>query len=278
MTYSTIFMKQIEGANRIKTRGDLPRRLPPISLDDLYDLPNGWHWIESYKICQSVRDGTHDTPKYVDKGIPLVTSKNLKSGEIDFDNVDYISEEDHKKIEERSGVKNGDILFGMIGTIGNPVVVLKEKPFSIKNVGLFKQNSGLILSKYLRWWLDSFVMFNILKNKDLIRGTTQKFISLGGLRVLPVPIPCVKEQEAVIQEIESRLSVCDKMEETIENSLDQAEALRQSILKQSFEGKLTEEWRKNNPELISGKNSAKALLDRIKVEREALKSTKKRKK
>ena len=68
------------------------------------------------------------------------------------------------------------------------------------------------------------------------------------------------------------------MEETIKNSLEQAEALRQSILKQAFEGELTEEWRKENPELISGKNSAKALLERIKKEREVLKNTKKRKK
>jgi type I restriction enzyme, S subunit len=121
-------------------------------------------------------------------------------------------------------------------------------------------------------------MFDILKKKDLIRGTTQKFIALGGLRVLPVPVPCPKEQQAVIQEIESRFSVCDKMEETINSSLELSEALRQSILKQAFEGKLTEDWRKNHPELISGQNSANALLERIRKDREAFEDTKKRKK
>jgi type I restriction enzyme, S subunit len=276
--YSKYFYKKIDEINSAKRKGDLPRRLPPINLDALYNLPNGWHWIEAHKVCQSVRDGTHDTPKYVEKGIPLITSKNLKYGEIDFNDVDFISESDHKKIEDRSGVKNGDILFGMIGTLGNPVVVVKRKSFSIKNVGLFKQNNDLLLSKYLKWWLDSIVMFDILKKKDLIRGTTQKFIALGGLRVLPVPVPCPKEQQAVIQEIESRFSVCDKMEETINSSLELSEALRQSILKQAFEGKLTEDWRKNHPELISGQNSANALLERIRKDREAFEDTKKRKK
>lgn len=63
-----------------------------------------------------MRDGTHDTPTYVDKGIPLITSKNLIEGGIDYSNVKYISEEDALGINERSGVNVGDILFAMIGT------------------------------------------------------------------------------------------------------------------------------------------------------------------
>jgi len=256
----TVFLyKKIEEANQLKTKGDLPRRLPPIKLKDLYILPNEWQWVEAHKVCQSVRDGTHDTPKYVEKGIPLITSKNLKIGEIDFKNVGYISEEDHKKIEERSGVRSGDILFGMIGTIGNPVIVKDEKKLSIKNVGLFKQNPKLIFSKYLKWWLESNVLFNILKEKDLIRGTTQKFISLGGLRVLPVPIPAVEEQEIIIQEVESRLSVSDKLEETVQQSLEKIEYLRQSILKKAFEGNLVPQ----NPE----DEPVEKLLERIKQEK-----------
>ena len=260
--YSTVFTKRIEEVNRVKTRGDLPRRLPPINLKDLFDLPNGWQWVEAHKVCQSVRDGTHDTPKYVERGIPLITSKNLKAGKIAFNNVGYISEEDHKKIEERSGVESGNILFGMIGTIGNPVIVTKGKQFSIKNVGLFKQNPKLIFSKYLKWWLDSNVMVHILKDKDLIRGTTQKFISLGGLRVLPVPVPFVKEQEAIIQEIESRLSVCDKLEDTIQQSLKKIEYLRQSILKKAFEGKLVSQDPNDLP--------ACELLKQIKIEKDKM--------
>jgi len=268
--YTVFLYKKIEEANQLKTKGDLPRRLPPIKLKDLYILPNGWQWVEAHKVCQSVRDGTHDTPKYVEKGIPLITSKNLKIGEIDFKNVGYISEEDHKKIEERSGVRSGDILFGMIGTIGNPVIVKDEKKFSIKNVGLFKQNPKLIFSKYLKWWLESNVLFNILKEKDLIRGTTQKFISLGGLRVLPVPIPAVEEQEIIIQEIESRLPVCDKLKETVQQNLEKIEYLQQSILKKAFEGKLVPQDPKDEP--------AEKFLERIKQEKEKFESNNKKRK
>jgi len=81
-------------------------------------------------------------------------------------------------------------------------------------------------------------------------------------------LPPIREQQAIVAEIESRLSVCDKIEESIEQSLKQAEALRQSILKKAFEGKLTEEWRKDHPDLISGENSAASLLAKIREQRE----------
>jgi type I restriction enzyme, S subunit len=71
-----------------------------------------------------VRDGTHDSPNFTVTGYPLITSKNLlASGKLDLTNVKFVSEEDYIQINKRSNVKDGDILFGMIGTIGNPVRV-----------------------------------------------------------------------------------------------------------------------------------------------------------
>jgi type I restriction enzyme S subunit len=174
---------------------------------------------------------------------------------------------DHIEISKRSSVENGDILFGMIGTIGNPVIISSNSSFSIKNVGLFKKNPELILPKYLKYWLDSSTLLKMLEDLQLIRGTTQKFISLGNLRVLPIPCSSTEEQRAIVSEIESRLSVCDKIEQTVEDSLKKAEALRQSILKKAFSGELTREWREKHPKLITGENSAEKLLEKIKAEK-----------
>ena len=79
-----------------------------------------------------VRDGTHDSPKYYSEGVPFVTSKNLINGDIDFSNTKLISFDDARKINERSYVENDDILMAMIGTIGNPVIVKKDRDFCIK--------------------------------------------------------------------------------------------------------------------------------------------------
>lgn len=89
-----------------------------------------------------VKDGTHDSPKYVSNGFPLVTSKNVKNGKIDLNEVNYISKEDFDIINKRSKVSKGDILMGMIGTIGNLAIVDRED-FAIKNVALIKEKSDL---------------------------------------------------------------------------------------------------------------------------------------
>ncbi|WP_303860665.1 restriction endonuclease subunit S [Alkalibaculum bacchi] len=243
---------------------DIPRRLPTVSFDELPEIPFGWLWVEAHKVCQSVRDGTHDTPKYEKTGIPLVTSKNLKDGDIDLENVSYISISDHREISKRSKVEEKDILFGMIGTIGSPVIVKEDNIFSIKNVGLFKKNETLIKSRYLYYYLSSWFSKKIMSDKELIRGTTQKFISLGGLRMLPTPLPLIDEQEEIIKEIESRLSVCENIEANIEEAFEKAEALRHSILKKAFEGKLLSKEKLEACKQEDDWEPAEKLLKRIK--------------
>ena len=262
--------RSIKNFNFMKTGQDVPRRLPTLDFLCLPSLPDNWLWIEAHKICTSVRDGTHDTPKYIENGIPLITSKNLKNGKIDFNNVQFISKRDHKEIIKRSIVENDDTLFGMIGTIGNPVIVKCKKEFSIKNVGLFKKSYDYIIPKYLRYWLESSILFKIFKEKDFIKGTTQKFISLGYLRILPIPLSSLEEQYEIVNEIESRLSVCDKLEETVGYSLNKIEYLRQSILKKAFKGKLVPQDPNGEP--------AEKLLERIKQEKEKFESNNKKRK
>ena len=70
-------------------------------------------------------------------------------------------------------------------------------------------------------------------------GVNQSNINGTKLKTYPLPLAPLEEQQKIVSEIESRLSVCDKLEATIEEDLQQAEALRQSILKKAFEGRLT---------------------------------------
>ena len=231
--------------------------LPDVS--DLHELPEGWLWASSSEVCASVRDGTHDTPKYVEVGIPLITSKNLKENGLDFSTAKNISTEDHQKISLRSGVEAGDILFAMIGTIGNPVVVKTGRVFSIKNVALFKKNTPFIFSEYLKYWFEGLVFNKLLEKKKYLKGTTQRFIPLEYLRILPIPLCNYQEQRQIIEEIERRLSVADEVEKVVEQSRRQSERLRQSILKKAFAGKLVLQDPSDEP--------AEKLLERIKAEK-----------
>ena len=74
-----------------------------------------WKTIPADVFCDSVRDGTHDTPKQVDKGYKLVTAKHINNGQIDLSDAYLISEKDYLKINERSKVEQWDVLMSMIG-------------------------------------------------------------------------------------------------------------------------------------------------------------------
>ena len=180
--------------------------LPPISPDEIpFEIPQNWMWVRLSNIID-VRDGTHDSPKYHSEGIPLITSKNLSSGKLDFENVKLISYEDAKKINERSYVENGDILFAMIGTIGNPVIVDTDKEFCIKNVALFKRYKG---SEFNMNYLYYFLLMEQYEMQKITLGGLQPFVSLKLFRSHLVPLPPLAEQKRIADVLERALGVVE---------------------------------------------------------------------
>ena len=123
-----------------------------------YLLPNGWEWCK-FQDCMDVRDGTHDTPKYIEHGYPLITSKDFKNGKFDFSKTKYISSTDYQNIIKRSKVEVGDILYSMIGgNIGSMIQIRQENYFdmAIKNVALFKPYPKQSIStEYIAFFLES---------------------------------------------------------------------------------------------------------------------------
>lgn len=89
-------------------------------------------YILSSEFCESVRDGTHDTPKKTNSGYRLVTSKHIKNGQINSDEGYFISEKDFKKINERSPVEQWDVLMSMIGTIGEAAIVKDQPKYALR--------------------------------------------------------------------------------------------------------------------------------------------------
>jgi len=178
-----------------------------------------------------VRDGTHDSPKYQTEGYPLVTSKNLKGDGLNFEKVKYISDEDYQKINKRSGVHKGDVLFAMIGTIGNPVVIDVEPVFAIKNVALFKIQGGHS-SRFLKYYLES--SFVTEKMAREAKGSTQKFVGLGYLRNFPIPLPPIPEQKRIVAILDRALADIEQARANTEKNLNNARDLFESYLQQAF--------------------------------------------
>lgn len=154
---------------------------------------DGWEHCKLNSIAD-VRDGTHASPQYFSSGHPFITSKNVKDGYINYDDVQYISDEDYEEINKRSKVDVNDILMGMIETIGNLALIREEPDFAIKNVALIK-DTGDIFYLYLYHYLQSETVLNqLLENMD---GGTQKFVALKRIRELNIAFPIKSEQQAI---------------------------------------------------------------------------------
>lgn len=175
-------------------------------------IDHGWPEVVS-GVAIDIRDGTHDTPEYVTEGVPLVTSKNLRPSGIDFSNVGFISSADHQSISRRSRVDNGDIIYGMIGTIGNPVIAHTDKEFSIKNVGLFKFAGSPYHNRFFKHLLLSSIVQRQIDKAT--RGGTQKFVSLGVLRNLTIPLPPLPEQKRIAAILDQADALREKRRQAI---------------------------------------------------------------
>ncbi|MGN0955027.1 restriction endonuclease subunit S [Dialister sp.] len=172
-----------------------------------FDIPDSWEWVR-LNDCLDVRDGTHDTPAYHLEGYPLVTSKNLTDKGIDFSNCKLISKEDYESINQRSKVDDGDILFAMIGTVGNPVLYHGTSDFSIKNMALFKHIGNFLDMEYVYW----FLVMAQQEMKKKAAGAVQSFVSLSFLRNFLIPLPPLAEQHRIVKKLESLLALCDELQ------------------------------------------------------------------
>lgn len=185
-----------------------------------------------------VRDGTHDSPKYEETGWPLVTSKNLKDSRLDLAGAKYISELDFRSISKRSEVHRGDVLFAMIGTIGNPVVVESTPNFAIKNVALFKVPPSHD-SHYLRYYLSTPKV--VEKMMADAKGTTQKFVGLGYLRNFPITLPPLDEQRRIVAVLDKAFAGIATATANAQKNLTNARTLFESYLNSAFD-QANNEW------------------------------------
>ena len=152
--------------------------------------------ITANNYCHSVFDGTHATPKPCPNGYRLITSKNITGDGINISDAYFISEQDYFEINKRSRVYQWDILFSMIGTVGN--LYLEENSdidYAIKNIGVFSCRDEF-KAKWLFYYLQSPMARNHIKR--FLNGAVQKFLSLKQLRDFPI-LPFEKDKISIVE-------------------------------------------------------------------------------
>ena len=177
------YQKQIklleEAAQRLYKEWFIDLHFPGHENTNILDgVPEGW---EKKKLCEftGITDGTHDSPKQVEIGLPLVTGRCIVDGRIDFSQAYNISEEDVIKINKRSAVEDGDILLSNIGTIGKVCRISKSGNYAVKNMIIFKPHDAIHSCFLHRFLTDNNTQMDFLQQAA---GTSQKFVSLSFIR------------------------------------------------------------------------------------------------
>jgi type I restriction enzyme S subunit len=192
-------------------------------------MSSEWRTTPASEFCLSVRDGTHDSPKEVASGGKnLVTSRHIKGGLLDLSTSYKISEEDYEEINKRSKVDRWDILFSMIGTVGEVLLVKDSPNFAIKNVGLFKSRSE-VTGRWLYYYLQSPGAREEIYMS--MRGSTQQYIPLGALRSFPI---CHPPSEGEMLGITTILGTLDDKIELNRKTNETLEAMAKALFKSWF--------------------------------------------
>jgi len=205
----------------------------------LGDVPEHWFVVPLKRVCE-VKDGTHDTPQYVDpseESFPLITSKDFEGNDISFANSKYISKEDHLEVIKRSNTEVGDVLMSMIGgNIGKALIVKDHADFSIKNVALFKTVDSENLAKYILYYLQSGLLD--VQISLLGRGGAQGFLSLGDLRNLVFfKVPEI-ELEEIVASLDKKIIRFDNLIAKAKSAIGVMQERRTALISSAVTGKI----------------------------------------
>ena len=204
------------------------REMKDSGIDYIGEIPINMTVVRLKNIV-GISDGTHDTPQYVDAGnntYPLVTSKHINSGKIEIDKAFHISENDYKEIIKRSRVSMYDVIMPMIGTIGNPALVVTSEPFAIKNVALLKCSGSYYLGRYVVYLLNSYVAQT--QFELVVQSGVQSFISQEKLKNLYFPFTANYKQ--IVDFLDSKCTELDSITSDIQSKIEALEEYKRSVI------------------------------------------------
>ena len=250
-------------ARRLGTKLKKHAFQPP---DDI-QLPATWSWTSLLEACWRVVDCHNKTAPYEASGVPLVRTSNIRKGRLMLDSVKHVSEDTYRFWSRRCPPEPRDILFTREAPMGEVAIIPANTRVCMgQRMMLLRVFEDLLNVRYLAYAMQEPHFQSRLIAKQV--GSGVQHLRVGDVESLAIALPPLKEQHFIVEEVERRLSVVDKLEATVQENLKQAAGLRQSILKQAFSGELVPQDPDDEP--------ASVLLECIQKEREERKASKKK--
>ncbi|PJX12736.1 restriction endonuclease subunit S [Halomonas sp. 141] len=235
---------------------------------------DSWQQTTFQKICREITVGFvgRMANRYEESGVPFLRSQNVRAFRYSDKNLLYISPAFHQEIY-KSRLEPGDLAIVRSGAPGTTCVIPKSLGAANCSDLVIARPSSNLLPEFGCIFMNSEVARKNVSDNQV--GVAQQHFNVGSMKKMPIHLPPVDEQSEIVRRVDQLFAHADRIEQQVNNALARVNNLTQSILAKAFRGELTEQWRKDNPELISGENSAEALLERIKAERAASKPAKK---
>ena len=235
-----------------------------IDTDYVFDVPKKWSFSTWGKISEWITYGfTKPMPKAED-GIKLVTAKDVQNFNLEIDSAGLTTQDAYEGLSEKDRPKIGDLLITKDGSIGRSAIVRTDVPFCInQSVAVCWLRSTSMNKDFLEIVANSDYSQRFVKDKA--QGMAIQHLSIIDFAKCPVPVPPREEQTEIVRLVEQLFTIAGQIEQRVKDAQSRVDLLTHSILAKAFRGEITAEWRENNPDLITGDNSAKELLVRIKA-------------
>ena len=187
--------------------------LPEITEDEIpFEIPESWKWVRLSQVC-NITDGTHQTPKYVEHGMPFISAQNVKPYRFMPEIHRDVSYEDYVEYNKNVAPAKGDILMTRVGAgIGEAAIIDQDFDFSIYvSLTLIKSYSSELSMNYLLDVLNSPLGIKLAKKKTLGKGASQGNLNLVFIREFVFPLPPLAEQERIVARLEELLPLCERL-------------------------------------------------------------------
>ena len=226
-----------------------------------FDLPDGWAWARLQSITSLLTDGTHKTPKYSGDGYIFLSSRNVTSGRIDWDNIMYIPEALHQELYARLAPKVGDILLAKNGTTGVAAIVDREEAFDIYvSLALIRIVENIIDPLYVLRAIGSSYIQDYFNSS--LKGIGVPNLHLEHIRKTLLPIPPYSEQNRIVSRVDLLLPLLEQIADDEKELHRLVSASKAKILDLAIRGQLVPQDPADEP--------ASVLLERIRAEKEEL--------
>lgn len=194
------------------------------------------NWVTKYldDVCELITCGVAARPNYVDEGIPFLSAKNVKDGQIIWSGYNCISEETHKELTKNNKPKKGDILYTRVGSYGEAAVIEDSHEFSVfVSLTLIKVDKSILNNYFCKHYLNSDDVKKLAKAS--ISGSGVGNLNVGTVRKFPIPIPSLPEQQRIVSILDDCFAAIDKAKANAEQNLKNAKELFESYLQGVFE-------------------------------------------